>query len=51
MDAVTGLQDERDWLPQAAVHQVELGAVVRELRGVVLEPQDAEPTRLLKERK
>jgi hypothetical protein len=50
MDAVTGLRDERDWLLQAAAHQAGRGAVARELRGAVLEPQDAEPTRLLKER-
>jgi hypothetical protein len=47
---VTELRDEQDWLLQAGAHQVERGVAVRELRGAVLEPQDAEPTRLMKER-
>ncbi len=42
MDAVTGLRDEQDWLPQAGVHQAGRGAVVRE-------PQAAEPARSQKE--
>src|SRR5260221_7119884 len=49
MGAVTGLLDGQDWLLQGGAHEAGRGAVVREMRGVVPEPQAAEPARSLKE--